>query len=819
MENVISQRYSLTQKKAKNAEIAVVITNMVQYEAIVPGLTELTKNRIQYDIYVPQTEDVSSGFMQMYDETYDQLKENEFQVYRKPVNKRKYTILLSPYNMDGIIDIFANYRIRFQYGFATKPYWGFRFETNFNYDCILCYSEYDKSFYTSYADARIIGFLKFANYCNTQLSKKKPRKKILYLPTYGPDSSLDSLTEFLAGFQNKYQIAVKLHHGTSYLANEKLRFTKVSQAFNEVYTSKDSLAKIIKDVDIVLSDRSGAIFDSVYLEKPVVVFSNKTDYFHGIPSLLDECIRKKIIAAASKVEDIETVISLGLSKNYARKQHDFRKELFSTLGKDSPKLFMKIINDYLNDNIDMHQSFARKEVYEFIDELRYKKNLADNENRLCKEKIYALRNIVEKQEAHIEKIYSGKVWKMPQLYFYPRDLLVRIYRNPSLVISKVKREYLTLKSHLFFFSSLKKYLPENKELIIALPTVDWNTPLFQRPQHLAIQFAKKINFIFCTYNYKYDSVYGIKKIKRNLIVTNLWKDALRLRPRSWILLLSTQQLITIRQVEDIKSKGGLIIYDYVDEIHEDISGSDSLTQFLVDRHQFVCESQVAELVLCVSKKLYDEMLEYYPKEKVLLVPNGVDYDHFQVKRSRNNISDDFKEIVAIKKPIIGYYGAVANWLDYDLINQTAKSHPEWEFVFIGVDYNGGLAKLNQDLPNIHFLGKKDYHDLPNYGIWFDVALIPFAKGEIAKSTSPLKMYEYMAMRKPIVATEDLVECHGFQGVNISKNDTKSFEAAIKNALKATKDKKILKALDQAARDNTWGERAKKMQSVIERRQK
>jgi glycosyltransferase involved in cell wall biosynthesis len=211
---------------------------------------------------------------------------------------------------------------------------------------------------------------------------------------------------------------------------------------------------------------------------------------------------------------------------------------------------------------------------------------------------------------------------------------------------------------------------------------------------------------------------------------------LRIKPDSLVFLLSTQQLVTVNELKKIVSKGGRIIYDYVDEIHSDISGSQIMEDFLKVRHTFIKESGCADLVLCVSKKLYDETLEYYPEEKVLLAPNGVDYDHFQVKRNLKNIPEDLQKIVSLKRPIIGYYGAMANWLDYDLINQTAKNHPEWQFVFIGVDYNGGLKKLDQSLDNIHFLGKKDYQDLPKYGIWFDIALIPFAKGEIAKSTSP-----------------------------------------------------------------------------------
>ena len=70
------------------------------------------------------------------------------------------------------------------------------------------------------------------------------------------------------------------------------------------------------------------------------------------------------------------------------------------------------------------------------------------------------------------------------------------------------------------------------------------------------------------------------------------------------------------------------------------------------------------------------------------------------------------------------------------------------------------------------------------------------------------MYEYMAMRKPIVATEDLVECHGYDGVFIAKNESQDFEKKIKLAIKSINDKKVIKSLDQAALTNTWENRAR-----------
>jgi SAM-dependent methyltransferase len=101
---------------------------------------------------------------------------------------------------------------------------------------------------------------------------------------------------------------------------------------------------------------------------------------------------------------------------------------------------------------------------------------------------------------------------------------------------------------------------------------------------------------------------------------------------------------------------------------------------------------------------------------------------------------------------------------------------------------------------------KHYNELPKYGIWFDIAIIPFKEGKIAKSTSPIKLYEYMAMNKPVVVTVDLRECYRYKGILIA-NDKKEFIEKIEEALMLKDDPSYLKLLDEQARENTWKARA------------
>ncbi|NMB92522.1 MAG: glycosyltransferase [Parcubacteria group bacterium] len=365
------------------------------------------------------------------------------------------------------------------------------------------------------------------------------------------------------------------------------------------------------------------------------------------------------------------------------------------------------------------------------------------------------------------------------------------------------------RDNLFFGRLISKINQKNSLKIIALPTLDWNTSLYQRPQHLAKQLSRKLIYFYGSGNYGIKEIDGIKEREKMLYLTNKWELLLKYVKNPWIFLLSTQQFTTINEINKYKSLGHKIIYDYVDEIHEEISGSKKMADFLLERHNFIKKSKIADLVLCVSNKLYKEMLTCYPKDRVLLVQNGVEYDHFQLKKNINKVPKDLKNIVKSKKPIIGYYGAIAKWIDYDLINETAIMHPEWNFVLIGVDYDKSLSIL-KELNNIFFLGSKTYQELPKYAIWFDIATIPFVRGEIAKATSPLKFYEYMAMGKPTIITEDLEDCISYQGVFISKNNSDDFSNQIQKALDVRNDKTYITNCKKIAKNNTWESRAEQI---------
>ncbi len=143
-------------------------------------------------------------------------------------------------------------------------------------------------------------------------------------------------------------------------------------------------------------------------------------------------------------------------------------------------------------------------------------------------------------------------------------------------------------------------------------------------------------------------------------------------------------------------------------------------------------------------------------------------------------------------PLIGFFGVLDERLDLDLLARAAALRPAWSWVLIGP-----LIKLQERAlprrPNIHYLGQRDYQDLPAYLKAFDVAMLPFARNAATRSISPTKTLEYMAAHTPIVSTPipDVLALYG--AVVRVAADPERFVAAAQAAL------------DEDAQPHVWAE--------------
>ena len=116
---------------------------------------------------------------------------------------------------------------------------------------------------------------------------------------------------------------------------------------------------------------------------------------------------------------------------------------------------------------------------------------------------------------------------------------------------------------------------------------------------------------------------------------------------------------------------------------------------------------------------------------------------------REQIPLDLNTIV---KPIIGFAGSIGKWIDLDLYKYLLKNIPDYSFVMIGLNERKKEIALCEQHNNFYYLGLKSQHDVPKYINSFDVCLMPFNQTRIAKSLLPQKMFQYLAMGKPVVSS-------------------------------------------------------------------
>ena len=186
----------------------------------------------------------------------------------------------------------------------------------------------------------------------------------------------------------------------------------------------------------------------------------------------------------------------------------------------------------------------------------------------------------------------------------------------------------------------------------------------------------------------------------------------------------------------------------------------------------------ADLILYASTALYEE--ESARKPKSLLVSHGVEVAHFdRTKALRDGPPQD---MVNLKRPIVGFFGDIDGntTVDMDLLAHVGHALPDVSFVFVGrVVTDLGAVR---GLPNVYFLGKKSYIEVPRYGAQFDVAIMPWKQNRWIRYCNPIKLKEYLALGLPVVSTEFPEARHYRDTLYIARN-AEDFIRGIQDAIR------------------------------------
>jgi glycosyltransferase involved in cell wall biosynthesis len=196
------------------------------------------------------------------------------------------------------------------------------------------------------------------------------------------------------------------------------------------------------------------------------------------------------------------------------------------------------------------------------------------------------------------------------------------------------------------------------------------------------------------------------------------------------------------------------------------------------------------------------------------IPNGVDFELFN-----RALTSDLPlpvDMDLIPRPIIGFAGWLSYHIDVCLLCRLAEAYPDCSLVLVGPDelLNSKDTKRLRSLPNVFFLGRKDRTELPSYLRAFDVALMPWQLTGHILSAYPLKLHEYLAAGRSIVATA-LPELVPYNHLIRITQTHEEFIGCIPDALE-DHDPAAIQARVATARKNTWDHRVTEIHDILDR---
>jgi glycosyltransferase involved in cell wall biosynthesis len=199
------------------------------------------------------------------------------------------------------------------------------------------------------------------------------------------------------------------------------------------------------------------------------------------------------------------------------------------------------------------------------------------------------------------------------------------------------------------------------------------------------------------------------------------------------------------------------------------------------------------------------------RPSTVLAPHGVDVALFRTASDPQlSIAPAARKL---RHPVVGFYGLIEDWIDLDLIAGLAERRPQWTFLMIGrlaVD-PGRLRTLS----NVVFVGPQPYCSLPSWAKAFDVAIIPYRMTRQVVNSAPLKLREYLATGKPVVAVP-APEIERFAELVRLARGPEQFISEIEDALfndtEADRARRI-----EATSAMTWDARVGEVVEIVEHR--
>jgi GT2 family glycosyltransferase/glycosyltransferase involved in cell wall biosynthesis len=352
--------------------------------------------------------------------------------------------------------------------------------------------------------------------------------------------------------------------------------------------------------------------------------------------------------------------------------------------------------------------------------------------------------------------------------------------------------------------------------VVCFSIIDWEFR-YQRPQQIMSAFASRGHRVFYINTNRFHSSgrneFSLREIKHN--VYEVFLSAKRPpdvygevidRSKRESLLAALDELRCSCRINDaigyvmIPSWGRValearerwgwrIVYDCMDEWE---SFPNIKPALLAMESKLV---EACDLLVVTAQRLYDKWVKC--GRPMVLARNAVDYEFYSLRCRPNRL------LAEERGPIVGYYGAIAEWFDIELVIAAASARPDYTFVLIGGVFNVDVSRLKA-LPNVRLLGQQRYEKMPEYLFKFDVCILPFKINQVTEATDPVKLYEYLAAGKPVVAVS-LPEITAHRDLIYIAEDKVDFVAQLDQAL-AEQDPDLMPRRKAFSTQNTWADR-------------
>lgn len=251
-----------------------------------------------------------------------------------------------------------------------------------------------------------------------------------------------------------------------------------------------------------------------------------------------------------------------------------------------------------------------------------------------------------------------------------------------------------------------------------------------------------------------------------------------------------------------------VVYDCIDDLAVHIPRKELAPLYRRWEDELV---DGASMAVVSATGLGEDLRARRPDLPVATVQNGVDTEWFRLQA---RLLARPADLPPPGRPLVGFVGALYDWIDWELIGGVARRLPDIDFVLVGPHGRGrgsGLDGGGAGAPNLHFIGARPYAQVPAYVQAFDACWVPFKRDRVGRMANPVKIYEYLALGKPVVSSP-VADVESFEGLVATGETAEDHAALLKNALREPVDER--KRVELAGR-SSWKVRASQYAALLE----